>query len=163
MALYGLIGGLNGAACMSVLRLAARRIGLIDRMAPQAVVEWSRARTRSRRPVARISHHLADQIVHLGVGSLGGAVYGAVTARRPRSTAAAGAAFGAAVWAVAFVALAPVLGIARPPWRARRTENAVNVAAHLVYGVVTALMMNDLARQRRWASSDVQRRVMRVG
>ena len=38
-ALHGALGGIYGAAAMSILRLAARRAGVIDKMVPQVVEE----------------------------------------------------------------------------------------------------------------------------
>ena len=38
--LAGAVGGLYGAAAMSVLRLGLHRAGLMDKMVPQAVEEW---------------------------------------------------------------------------------------------------------------------------
>jgi hypothetical protein len=163
LAIYGLIGGVNGSACMSVLRLAARRWGFIEQMPPQAMVDWSRSRLGGGRWFGRAHYHLADELVHLAVSATAGAAFGALMGSRRRSSLPAGALFGAGVWAVAFGAVAPALGLARPPWRARSTENAVNIGAHVLYGIVTALMTRDLAGQPRWASSDRQRRRMRVG
>ena len=44
-ALHGALGGIYGAAAMSILRLAARRAGVIDKMVPQVVEQWTLDRT----------------------------------------------------------------------------------------------------------------------
>ncbi len=41
----------------------------------------------------------------------------------------------------------PALGAKRPPWRKSLTENAVDLAAHSLYGVVTALVAGEMQRQ----------------
>ena len=74
--LAGAVGGLYGAAAMSVLRLGLHRAGLIDKMVPQAVEEWISDRLNIDPPGGTAGHHVADQLLHLaygaGLGALGG-------------------------------------------------------------------------------------------
>jgi hypothetical protein len=74
-ALAGAVGGLYGAAAMSVLRLALHRAGVIDKMVPQAVEEWLSDRLNIDPPGGKAGHHVADQLLHLaygaGLGALG--------------------------------------------------------------------------------------------
>jgi len=68
-AIYGAVGGAVGAACMTVLRMAARRHGLIEKSVPQAAEEWLAARTTLGRSDHPTLHHLADQTMHVGYGA----------------------------------------------------------------------------------------------
>jgi hypothetical protein len=158
---YGALAGLNGAACMSALRMAAHRLGLIDRMPPQVLEEWLVARSGSAH-LDDAGHHVADHLLHLGIGGTCGLVYAAVLSRRGRPLVT-GAAFGLAIWAVAFSALLPRSGATRHAADSRPAENAVNVTAHVLFGAVTGLMTDELARQRRGVRSDVARRALRTG
>jgi uncharacterized membrane protein YagU involved in acid resistance len=74
-----------------------------------------------------------------------------------------GALFGLGVWALAFGALLPALGITRPPWRSTARETAVNVASHLAYGASTALVTSELGRQARQPEGRLRRLRARVG
>jgi hypothetical protein len=158
----GLIGGAAGAGCMSVLRMAARRWGVIDVTPPQA----TKARLTELIGMAPDSngvHHLLDSLVHLGVGLTGGAVYGAFVPPARRPSLLGGALFGAGVWATAFGLLAPALGITRSPRRASTKENAVNVAAHLLYGIAIALVIGELGLQASGHGADPRSLRARVG
>jgi hypothetical protein len=161
-ALYGFLGGASGAGCMTAIRLAARRVGIIDLTPPQAVQEWVAQRTRLRGGPA--THHLLDHLIHLGVGVGGGALFGALSSARPHVRLTGGAAFGLGVWLGAFGLVVPALGIARPVWRSRAGENGVNVLAHVVWGTVTALVIDQLSRQHEHGpSSDTARKTQRIG
>ena len=144
-ALYGAIGGLYGSAAMSVVRLAARRRGLIDKMVPQAVEEWATARAGVEPPGGAAGHHILDQVMHLGYGAAAGALYGALHGTGSRRPLASGARFGGLVWLIGAGALFPLLNIARPLWRARGRENVVNLAAHLLYGISLQLVAAELS------------------
>lgn len=144
-AALGAIGGVIGASCMSALRMAAHRAGLLDKQVPQAVEEWVSHGTGVQPGFA--GHQALTQLIHLGYGMGWGALYGAIAGSGRNGTAVKGSVFGTAQWAVGFLGLLPALGIARPAWKQSTTENSLNIAAHLLYGVVTALMTEELARQ----------------
>ena len=161
--LYGAIGGLFGAGAMSVFRLAARRVGLIDKMVPQAVEEWAAHRAGIEVPGGPAGHHLLDQALHAGYGVMAGAVYGAALGTRGRRPLGCGTGFGALVWLVGAGALFPLLRIARPLWRSRGAENAINLVAHVLYGISVQLVSEELSQQNRRATSDPERHAARVG
>jgi hypothetical protein len=133
--LAGAVGGLYGAAAMSVLRLALHRAGLIEKMVPQAVEEWMSDRLNIDPPGGTAGHHVADELLHLaygaGLGALGGPM---VSGRETRGGLWRGAGFGLASRAFGMLVLVPALRVARPAWRAGPLENATNIAAHLVFG-----------------------------
>lgn len=155
--LRGAIGGAAGAACMTVLRMGARRAGLIDVTTPQATRQRMAAwlGRDADRPESR---QLLDSLLHAGVGVTGGALHGALVGDDRRPGLLGGALFGLGVWAVGLGIVASQLGIARSPRRATRAETLVNVAAHVLYGTATALVAGELADQthghgaalRRW-------------
>ena len=98
-------------------------------------------------------------IAHLGFGALVGALLGLA---RPMPSAREHAIGAVGVWAVSYLGLFPGLGLLKPatrhPWR----RNLLMVAAHLVWGPVTALAARELAKSRTTILSagearDVQR------
>jgi uncharacterized membrane protein YagU involved in acid resistance len=161
-AIQGLIAGASGAGCMTAIRMAARRAGLIDLTPPQATKAWltEQAGLEPRDPAV---HQLIDAAVHLAVGGGGGAIYGALVDPRSRPTLTSGALFGLGVWAVAFGLLLPWLGVTRSPRRTTALELAVNVAAHLAYGTATAVVTGELAHQTRRPAGIARGWLARVG
>jgi uncharacterized membrane protein YagU involved in acid resistance len=141
-----MVAGSAGAGCMSVLRMAARRTGLIHATPPQATRAWLAERTGVEHAGAGV-RQLLDSLVHLAVGVGGGAIYGALVRKGERPPLAAGGLFGLGLWAVAFGAVAPALGITRSPRESTWRETAVNVAAHLAYGVAMAVVAGELSHQ----------------
>jgi putative membrane protein len=158
----GLLGGAAGTGCMTVLRMAARRAGLIDLTPPQ-MTKHRLFEVTGLGPHAPVGNHVMDALIHLAVGAAGGAVYGAVVEGGRRTSLPVGALFGLGVWAVGFGLLAPKLGISRSPQRMGWKENAVNIAAHLVYGTATALVTGELAQQAHGAGASFRRLRARVG
>jgi hypothetical protein len=144
---HGALAGALGAACMTALRMAAHRAGWLDVMVPQAVEVWAREKSGFGRSGDTASHHVADQLLHLGYGAFAGAAYaGLAGRRRANSTRALG--FGTALWAFGSAVLLPALRIARPLWRASPREELVNFTAHSLYGTVTVYLLDEFERQR---------------
>ena len=144
---HGAVAGAMGAACMTVLRMAAHRAGLIEKQVPQVVEEWLVQRSGLAPPGGPMGHQAANQLLHLGYGASWAAALGLATRHRTRAPLLRGALFGAAQWAFGFFVLMPALGVTRPAWRQRARENAVNLASHVLYGAVTALVSEELLAQ----------------
>lgn len=147
-ALLGGVSGAIGASAMTILRMAAHRADLIDQMVPQAVEQSLERRAGER--TDKGSRSVLDQALHLGYGAALGAAYSAAI-DRPRGGPRLGRAlgYGLANWAFGALALLPGIGAARPAWRRGAVENAVDVAAHLVFAGVTAFVAGELHRQSR--------------
>ena len=112
-------------------------------------------------PGGTAGYQAIAELLHLGYGALWGA--GAAVLFRDRPAPAAGALFGLGVWAVSMFGLVTLRRPTRPPWRATPGEAVVNIAAHLAYGLTTALVVDELAEQRRVGpTSDRERHAARV-
>ena len=109
-------------------------------------------------------HHVTDQLLHLGLGAVLGIAYTLSNRRPRRSVASRGALFGIIAWGVGAGAAVPLLRAARPPWTARASENLVNIAAHLIFGLTTALVADEMSTQRSHGPSpDAHRFLHRIG
>src|SRR5688572_22337847 len=145
--IHGALAGAEAAACMTVLRMAAHRAGWIRQMPPQAVEVWAARKAGvTARPAA--AHHVADQLIHLGYGATFGALYAASLAPAADGVVKRGLALGVPLWAFGSLLLFPALGIGKPAWHSRPVENLVNVAAHALYGVATALLTDEFEAQK---------------
>jgi hypothetical protein len=160
---YGALGGAIGAACMTVVRLAARRRGLVDKTVSQAAEEWLASRTKIAAPRDPAMHHLLDQTLHAGYGASWGALYG-LAASHPGRHRSGGLGFGIITWLAGSWLLMPMLGAKRPPWRNGVRENGVDLVAHLLYGLTVALVSAEMTAQtNHHTSSDARRWLARVG
>lgn len=158
------LAGSLAAACMTVVRMAARRRGVIEKTVPQAAEEWLSHRSGLGRNAHPLLHHLADQALHIGYGATLGAGYALATRARPRHAVARGLAYGVATWLAGSWLLLPRLRAKQAAWRRRPSENAVDLLAHLIFGAATAIVADELSAQsNRGPSSDPVRRVTRVG
>ena len=134
----GLTAGFVASGAMSVLRLAAHRAGLIERMVPQEL----HAEVTGIDPSADTpAHQFGAELLHHAVGALAAGLFAALAPRRPR--ASHGVALGLALWAVDVGALIPALRVVRVG------GHAVDFAAHALYGAMVALAVSELAEQRR--------------
>lgn len=83
---------------------------------------------------------------------------------RTRTVLARGAGYGLATWLFGSWLVMPLIRVKQAAWRKRASENAVDLVAHLAYGVATALVAEELSVQsNRGPSSDTYRRAVNVG
>ena len=161
---YGAIAGSLAAACMTVIRMTARRRGIIEKTVPQAAEEWLADRSGLGRNAHPVLHHLTDQVMHIGYGAALGVGYAMATRRPARNLLARGIVYGIGTWLGGSWLLLPRLRAKQAPWRKGASENAVDLLAHLVFGTATALLSEELAAQPdRGPSSDTSRHAKRVG
>lgn len=104
------------------------------------------ARQRYSLPPRQITGALAGGafatvIMHFVFGALAGGLFPAATRRR---SAAAGAAYGGAVWAVSYLGWLPASGILRPAWRHPPLRNGLMLTAHLIWGGALAAALREL-------------------
>jgi hypothetical protein len=162
--LCGAIAGAIGAACMTVIRMTARRRGIIEKTVPQAVEEWLAARLPGAEKAPPVLHHLADELMHVGYGAVLGGIYGLTVRRRTPTAIVRGAGYGLAAWIAGSWIVLPLMGAKGAAGKKRAPENLIDVLAHLVFGTATALVAEEMAVQSdRGPTSDRHRRAARVG
>ena len=96
------------------------------------------------RRVVKRQAPLITNVVHWAYGASLGAAYGLAASRLRVHPLASGAAFGAAVWGLAYGVLSPV-GIYEAPWRYPATTLGIDLSYHLVYGLGVAAVYDGLA------------------
>jgi hypothetical protein len=128
----GALRGVVGAMSMTGYRTLAAELGLLDqgtppeRMADEAIPKLMAAVPESARPAV-------VDLLHLGYGALGGAVYAAVPQRWRRHWAS-GPLYGMALWFGYNAGIVPLLRL--HPDRRRPHEVAMLAADHVLYGLV---------------------------
>ena len=140
--LVGAIGGIVGTAAMTV---AMRRLHGV--LPPDERYPLPPREITERVLPGPSSENTADRTVanHFGFGTLAGAVLTGLVNRGVLG----GSAFGPAVWLASYLGWIPAAGILRPasshPWR----RNALMIAAHVVWGAVTAATASELLAARK--------------
>jgi hypothetical protein len=137
---------------MSAVMLGADALGRMGTQPPRRVVDEAAEQAPGPAP-SDATRDATASVLHLVMGGLiaVGVLPVLALARRvapagwPRA-AAAGGAFGVAVYLLNYAGLAPALGILPPPTRDRPGRQLTMAAAHVVYGVVTGVLVNPLAR-----------------
>jgi len=135
--LAGAIGGLAGSFVMSQLHY------LLKPVESPAKQDGEDSTVKAASAVSqRVFHHhltarekkLAGPAVHYAFGCLVGAAYGVAAELDPRSRFACGMPFGAAVWLGAHAIGVPAAGLSKPITKSSPRQEAIEFAAHLVYG-----------------------------
>ena len=143
----GAIAGTLATVVMSTVMLGALRAGLLGRQPPRLIADAVLDEVPGRQSEA--VHRLGTALVHLGYGAVAGAVHQAVRGVSPPASAGSGlgAGAGAGVWALNYVAIAPAIGLLEAPQRDRPDRPIVMLVAHLVWGAVSAIVGDDIARR----------------
>lgn len=142
----GAVAGTVGTIAMSTLMLAAQRAGLLGEQPPRklsdavldAVAGGADERTR----------RVGTAVVHLGIGAAAAALHqvGRHRAGSPSPAAVWGGGFGALFWGLNYGLVAPAVGILPPPDRDRPGRAPVMLAANIVWGAVSAVLGDRVAR-----------------
>ncbi len=145
----GAIGGLAAGALVSgaLLALAAANAepDELVQLKRRSVRAAGRADRRDRAP-AGVGERALAHGGHLALSAAAGAAYAlAKPAKLPAPVA--GAAMGAGFYALAYGVTGPALGLTPPLWRDSPASLARHGALHLVFGVVTALVTQQVEQQ----------------
>ncbi len=123
-------------------------------------VEALRHRTLPRGVHERMAHAL-HWAYGIGWGGLFGLALAHTDVRRPRRALLAGAALGAAVWAVGYAGWLPAAGLARPLRRQGLPHALTSLLTHVGYGVVSSLPVLVLERAQHRTPLARARRALR--
>jgi uncharacterized membrane protein YagU involved in acid resistance len=145
-ALRGAGGGLVATSAMGLVMLAARRLGIVDQLAPEHIVEAGLdAAGADRDERSKQAENAASTVAHLAYGMGNGAVFALVAPRLPGPQVARGLAFAAALLLVSYEGWVPAARIL-PPLRAQTPGGRWTlIAGHLVYGTTLALTTSPAA------------------
>ena len=145
--LYGALGGAGGTVALSGLRQGLAYAGLVQKTAPEQVVDrleelgfvddWS----KGSRLALTVAAHLA-----YGVGI--GASLGLIRRERGGAVeeAAVGSALGLLAWGVGWSTWLPLTGVHEPPWTQRSPRVLLPVVDHAFFGAVWGLIFRARGR-----------------
>lgn len=145
----GAAAGVIATGFMSVLMLAAGRLGLMGKQPPEAIAERLLGWT-SRLPWRERESNIAGSIAHLAFGAMAGIGFAWARqvvpgANRP----GAGVVYALGIWASAYLGWVPALRILPRADRDRPGRPLIMIAAHLIYGAVLGLLTRGVSRVTR--------------
>ncbi len=150
-AVCGAIGGMAGSGVMHLGQwaLSRKHNGASLQGSPQQIYEQSKEEEPTVKVATAVTQKVAKMepgptakkvggtLVHYAFGSGVGAVYGVLSELIPGTTFAAGAPFGAALWAAADIGAVPALGLSKPPKHVPLKQHAEMLGMHVAYGLTT--------------------------
>lgn len=139
----GLFAGLAASWVMTKFQSALSSRQTQQQDDPANVKAAEKIAESTGRGLTKSEKQVGGEIMHYAVGGLSGAVYGALAPLVPLPHLATGAIFGTAVWAIADEIAVPALGLSMPPTEYPVSTHARALAAHLVYGISTALLCRE--------------------
>jgi hypothetical protein len=100
-------------------------------------------------------------LAHFAYGALTGALYGVAS---PRAAPISGALYGVGVWCASYLGWIPSFGILKAATAHPARRNGLMLAAHIVWGAVTAWGLAELVRGHRgaFASGQLKDRAIRA-
>ncbi len=146
----GAIGGVVAGMILSGVMAMGRDAGLLHKTLADHASDWLDRRFRTRDWAGEDGTQALEQANHLAASAAFGAVYGAA---RPLTQSvppvAAGALFGAGLYAVAIAGVAPRIGLTPDDDHEVETVALQRLGLHILFGVITALVADALAPIRR--------------
>lgn len=136
----GAVGGLAGAALMGPVHNLSERLTRQHTYNGEDATERvanALATTFTGRRLRRSTRQKGGRIVHFAFAAAVGAMYGLLTDEYPALTMGAGSLLGTAVYASAHAVAVPSLGLAPSPIKNGLRPEGAELAAHVVYGLVT--------------------------
>jgi hypothetical protein len=146
--LAGGLGGLAGGLLVSGAMALGRRAGLLHRTLAEHAEDWLDDAFAMRRRIGRAGVTLAEQANHLAASVIFGAAYGAARRHFAARPTVAGALYGAGLYAVNIVGIAPFIGLTRGEERESPGVVAQRFAMHVLFGIATAMAAETLIDSR---------------
>lgn len=144
----GALAGLIATAPMSATMLLLRTVWPETRHAPlppEVVTAEAAEDAGVRDDLGESGLRAATVIGHFAYGAVAGALYG-LAAGETRQPVAVGTCAGLALWAAGYFGWVPALGLMAPANEQPAERNAMMIAAHVVWGATTGLLVDAMAR-----------------
>ena len=141
----GIVGGLVAGLATTLLMQLGRRSGAMSRTLDRDAVDWLDRNTGSREVIGDTGTSAVEFANHMAASALFGAGYAELERVTPDiDPALRGALLGAGLYAVNIAGIAPLIGLTEGEIDAGPRKAAERLGVHLVFGVVTALVAEQL-------------------
>ena len=147
----GAAAGSAATLCMTAVMMALHRAlprGQRYPLPPRQIALRVAEAVRLRREMNEPARSAATLAAHFAFGTATGVAYAPLAAalRSTPACAGAGVAFGLLVWLVSYAGWLPAVGLYAPPQNQPAARNALMVAAHVVWGGMTGLLIGPIGQ-----------------
>jgi hypothetical protein len=144
----GTIAGIAGGLVMTGIMLLERRAEMPYRTLAERSEDWLDRAADTRQKIGARGTTALEQANHVMASAGFGAGYGALRQQMPSVPAALlGVLYGAALYVINMVGIAPLLRITAGEQNAPAVVRAERAGLHLLFGLVTALIAEQLTRR----------------
>lgn len=147
----GAVAGLVATAPMTLaMEWMFRRLPWRERypLPPSQIVKKLTHMAGLRGHVDREEHAALTLASHFGYGAVAGAVYAPIARAIPLPAGLKGIVFGLLVWAISYLGWLPGVHILPPATKHPPRRNALMIAAHIVWGLVTGVLTEALSSRK---------------
>ena len=142
----GAVGGVVAGLILTGAMAFGRDAGLLHETLAENAEDWLDRRFDTRKRFGDDGTEALEQTNHILASAVFGAAFGvARPLTRAVPTAAAGALFGAGLYAVAISKIAPMIGLTQGEDEAPQGVAFERLGLHVLFGVVTAIVTDALA------------------
>ena len=147
--LSGALAGLAATAPMTLaMKLMHEQLPRDEQypLPPREITEEMAEKVGAVEHMGEAERVAATWASHFAYGAASGALYGALSGRGADARPAlAGVGFGLAVWAGSYLGWLPAAGVLAPATKHPARRNALMIAAHVVWGATTGLLVERLS------------------
>jgi predicted outer membrane lipoprotein len=157
----GALAGLIGGVVMTAGMVGGRRAGVLEKTLAEESEDWLDEKFDTRRRLGDTGTTAIEQADHMLTATAFGVAYAkakSYVGNLPWPLA--GAAYGAGLYAVNIVGLAPLLGITRGEWNERPRVIGQRLGMHVLFGIATALayeLFSDAQTHKRALPAPIER------
>lgn len=148
----GALSGLVATVPMTMVMTALwKRLPQPDRypLPPRDIIESASSRVSTKAACLSDGKMAGLSLMaHFAYGAATGALY-PLFCPEPRKPLLSGAGYGVAIWVISYLGFLPAFHILKPATQHPPSRNRLMVVSHLVWGAVTALMVEKLCNKRR--------------
>ena len=146
----GIIGGLAAGLAMSLAMEFGRRAGLLHKTLAENAEDWLDRAADTRAQIGEGGTRTMEQANHMAAAAAFGFGYSFVRERVPAVPAwVLGTLFGVGLYVINIAGIAPLIGLTEGEQNAPAPVRAERLGLHVLYGVLTAIVADELANERR--------------
>ena len=145
----GIIGGLAAGVAVSLAMDLGRRAGVLHKTLAEDAEDWLDRAADTRQHVGEGGTRAMEQANHMAAAAAFGIGYSLLRERLPALPAwRLGALYGAGLYVINIAGIAPLIGLTEGERDAPAAVRAERLGRHVLYGVLTAIVADQLASER---------------